>query len=154
MVSSCEDLKAAMEDITSKDFDVGYLQGSKVIRLRSKEDLLEVWGYINVPNSKTTLWCGLESEGASKAGGGSKRRCEPDSDDDMPVKSGKKSQQSGWRKEEVQDIVDTLCEKHGSNYTPMQLRIWGEMIDGGLHNDTDHPSKDHNVCKSRKEHSS
>jgi len=41
--------------------------------------------------------------------------------------------------EEVQKVVEKLAVKHGTNFTTMQLRIWGEMINGGLHSSYDNP---------------
>ena len=32
------------------------------------------------------------------------------------------------REEQVKDTVDKLREKHGTCYSPMQLRIWSEML--------------------------
>ena len=51
-VNTCDDLKALIRaqltgDITSKDFDIGYCQGSSVVGLRSTEDLNEVWGKLS-----------------------------------------------------------------------------------------------------------
>ena len=37
------------------------------------------------------------------------------------------------REEQVKDTIDKLREKHGTHYSPMQLRIWSEMIQGGIH---------------------
>ena len=36
------------------------------------------------------------------------------------------------REEQVKDTIDKLREKHGTRYSPMQLRIWSEMIQGGI----------------------
>ena len=54
-------------DVTEKNFEVGYLQGTTVVSVRTNEDLAEVWG--NIQNgSNVTLWCdGLKvRDGASK----------------------------------------------------------------------------------------
>ena len=34
-------------------------------------------------------------------------------------------------------MIDALKEKHGSNFTPMQYRVWSEMVVGGVHSSTD-----------------
>ena len=39
----------------------------------------------------------------------------------------------------MQEVLEILKNKHESGFTPMQLRIWGEMIAGGLHSSTDDP---------------
>jgi len=36
------------------------------------------------------------------------------------------------REEQVKDTIDKLREKHGTRYSPMQIRIWSEMIQGGI----------------------
>ncbi len=139
-VCSCDDVKEAIKrqlhhDITAKDFDVGYVHGSSVVRIRSREDLAEVWADLSKLNSKTTLWCdGLKEPGSRK-----KKHSEADSDDDEGVSGAKRKKQPSRRDEEVQDAVESLKNKHGSHYTLMQYRIWGEMIVGGLHENTDDP---------------
>ena len=40
----------------------------------------------------------------------------------------------------MQNIVETLREKHGVVFTTMQYRIWAEMITSGLHTSYDDPS--------------
>ncbi len=35
--------------------------------------------------------------------------------------------------ERVQTLVDKLKNKHANNFSPMQYRIWGELIVGGQH---------------------
>ena len=45
------------------------------------------------------------------------------------------------REEQVKDTIDKLREKHGTRYSPMQLHIWSEMIQGGIHSSlTDCPT--------------
>ena len=41
--------------------------------------------------------------------------------------------------EKVQEIVDILKNKHGSKYTPLQVRIWAELIASGLHPNSEQP---------------
>ena len=52
--------------LTSGDFNVGYLQGSNVIRLRSVADFKDLWECLNASNSKIRLWCDGLSVGGSK----------------------------------------------------------------------------------------
>lgn len=33
----------------------------------------------------------------------------------------------------MQEIIEKLKEKHSSSYMPMQIRIWSEMVVGGMH---------------------
>ena len=44
------------------------------------------------------------------------------------------------RKDRVEKIVKSLKANHGdSKYTPMQYRVWGEMVAGGDHASEDNP---------------
>lgn len=140
---SCDSLKEVIrrqlqDDITAKDFDVGYVQGSNVIRIRSREDLSEVWADLRRPNSKLVLWC----DGLKERRNRKRTQNEADSDDDdISVSTAKKRKQQPGKEEEVKEILESLKKKHDSNYTPMQFRIWAEMVAGGLHTSTDdHPN--------------
>lgn len=60
-VQSVSDLKKVIrntlhDDITTKDFDVGYIQGSAVVRIRSKDDLSEMWSELK-SKSNVSMWC-------------------------------------------------------------------------------------------------
>ena len=37
----------------------------------------------------------------------------------------------------MQTTMEQLKEKHGTVYTPMQLRIWSESIVGGIHSSSE-----------------
>lgn len=60
-IHSLGDLKALIRenfcDDIRRDFDVGYAQGTNVIRVRSKEDLSEMWSEIRRSKGSTCLWC-------------------------------------------------------------------------------------------------
>ena len=60
-----------------------------------------------------------------------------ESDETEP--SSKKRKVQATKDEEVQKIVEKLTTKHGTNFTTMQLRIWVEMINGGLYSSYDNP---------------
>ena len=55
-IQSVTDLKmlirSKLNDDLNTNFDVGYCQGTSVIRVRSKEDLLEMWAEIRNMNRK------------------------------------------------------------------------------------------------------
>ena len=83
-VLSCADLKGIIKeqlqhDVVSGDFDVGYVQGASVIRVRSREDIQEMWSEIK--SGKIALWCdGLKN---NKSAPRAKRKlCEFDSDEE------------------------------------------------------------------------
>ena len=41
----------------TEDFDIGFVNGSSMIRIRNKEDLSDVWSALRKPGNKMTLWC-------------------------------------------------------------------------------------------------
>ena len=67
-IKSCADLKAVIKgrlsvDITAEQYDVGYVQGSNVVRIRTAEDLDELWALLRKPQSNVAIWCdGLAGE--------------------------------------------------------------------------------------------
>lgn len=136
--STCE-LKSVIRSQLSEDikpcFDVGYMQGSNVIRVRSKADLSEMWSEI------TSLWCDGLMECSSKKS--SRKRKTPISDDE-DSDEGSSSKPKSKNKhvdvdEKVQEMVDTLNGKHGRKYTFMQIRIWAELLVSGLYTNLDDP---------------
>ena len=52
-----------------------------------------------------------------------------------------KKKRSCAQEEREEQVKDKLREKHGIRYSPMQLRIWSEMLQGGIHSSlTDCPT--------------
>jgi len=49
--------RAVNGDIVTKDFDVGFVSGSSVVRIRNRKNLLDVWSELRKPGNKITLWC-------------------------------------------------------------------------------------------------
>ena len=138
VLSGCEALKILIrknlkDDITSGDFDVGYIQGSSVVRVRSAEDLVELWSCLS--EKTTTLWCdGLCT----------KRKHSDDEDDDYPPRK-VHSKRNDTDSKRVQDTVEELKVKHGSQFTQMQFRIWAELIVGGMHSSIDNPPENNSM---------
>ena len=61
-ISSCDDMKTLIreqlsEDIVAEDLDIGFVNGSSVIRIHNKEDLSDMWSALRKPGNKKTLWC-------------------------------------------------------------------------------------------------
>lgn len=152
-IASCDDLKSEIkrqlcDDLIDKEeFDVGYIphkEGERVINIRSKEDIAEVWKEIaKYGDIKTRLWCdGLKVEGSKSLKGSKKRKRKlsdmDDDDDDFPGECSRKSAQEK-REDKLKECLDDLSEKHGGNYTKMQYRIWSEMYANGMHTDLDSP---------------
>ena len=145
-VCSSDRLKHAIksqlqDDIGEKDFDVGVYHGNNIVSIRSKEDVMDVWKDIK-DGVKVILWCdGLRAHKG-------KRNKTPLTDDDDsdgeraqtgPKYKKKKLKKTEEREDKVHDRIKQLKEKHGNSFSPMQLRIWSEMIVGEVHSSLDEP---------------
>lgn len=134
-IISCDSLRNLIRSQLSNDivkgcFDVGIVQNNSAVSFRSPEDIAEVWGQIRC-GKEVTLWCdGMISKKK-------KRACPSEEDEDEPKK--KKSKASIAREDKVDQVVADLKKKHGNLYTPMQFRIWAEMIVGEVHTSHDVP---------------
>ena len=148
-IASSKDLKKLIkdrlrDDISSKDFDIGYMQGSNVIRVRTKEDLSEMWLEVK---KQGTLWCdGLLDTGsqATKASRKGRRVSDEDSDDE-PAQYVSQRKKKKDNEAKVQEIVDSLKSKYGSQFTIMQIRIWAELIASGLYPSTSEPPHENSM---------
>ena len=130
------------------DIDVGFLNGSSVITIRNSVDLGDIWADVKKAK-KVTLWCdGLK---AKCKGSSSRAHRDDDNDDtdeeDFPPRKKRKVDQ---REEKVHNYINKLQEKHEGQYTPMQIRIWSEMIVGGLHSSFDDPPESSMFTKAGK----
>jgi len=82
-----------------------------------------VWAAAN-KGQNMVLWCdGLKSDGTIQTSAGKKRKAS-----DSGATQSKKADTA----DQVQQCVENLKKQHGENYTPMQYRVWGEMIHGGI----------------------
>lgn len=129
VVRSCESLKTLIKAQLSgdvvKEFDVGYQNGSSVVNIRNSEDLQELWSSIH-NNNKLIMWCdGLKVRG--------QKRVIADEESDDVIKPKKKKNDVDDMNEAVQTRIKALKELHSGIYTPMQLRIWAEMLNGDVH---------------------
>ena len=141
-------------EISRSRFDIGYIQGSHIVTIRSREDLLEVWSNIK-KGSNVILGCdGLKTKPtceSGKKGAAISDSSEDDHEDDIEetvkkkrkraknadeeeVGETRKKRKKGEDKDKkVQETIDKLIEKHGDKaYTPMQYRVWAEMCIGGV----------------------
>ena len=127
---SCKDLKLLIkaqlkEDITESEFDVGYIHGSSVVTIRNQVDFEELWDGLR-KGANTMLWCnGMQSSLV-----GSKRSTDTSHTE---VEKKRRKTKETETANEVDNILTTLKEKHGSNFSLMQYRIWAEMHVGGYH---------------------
>ena len=134
-IKSRDDLKAVIKerltnDITADYYDVGYIQGSNVVRVRTSEDLDELWALLKQPRGNVAIWCdGLAGE-IETPGVTTSRKRKKDNAPEAALPVNKKKVDTHER---VQTLVNQLKDKHSTNFTPMQYRIWGELIVGGQH---------------------
>ena len=140
-------IKLQLDDDVTDEFDVGYYQATTVVTIRSPQDVMEVWNDVK-KGVKVILWCdGLKESNptTSKSRKRSKKKIDSDSDSDedaVVVTSGRTAKKKKSDKDEqLEKIVTELKDLHEQQYTPMQYRIWGEMIIGGLYSSkTDAPN--------------
>lgn len=139
-VVSVENLKTIIrtqlqgEISQSSKFDIGYLQGSNVVSIRSEEDLLEIWENFR-KGANITLWCDcLQKSGHKRA-----RNEDESSEDEVEVgKAVKKRKRDEEKDDKVEATIKQLKINNGDNsYTPMQYRVWAEMVIGGVHTSID-----------------
>ena len=64
----CVEPNSLLQVDTESSFDIGYIQGSHLITIKSVEDLLEVWANIK-KGTNVILWC----DGLKKSTHGSKK---------------------------------------------------------------------------------
>jgi len=136
-VNGCEELKDLIKKRLNEDiieeFDVGYFEGSNILRIRSKENLCKLR-----TNTKTILWCDGLFANTEKNSKGEVSRSAKRGRDSHDNDSGKKKQD----REEVQEIVEILKQKHSeSKFTTIQIRIWAEMVVSGMYSNLDEPPK-------------
>ena len=121
---------------SEEDFEVGVVQGNSVVSIRSKEDMMDVWKDIR-KGTKVVLWCdGLR---ATKRKRQTPQMDEEDSDEEGGICIKPKRAKMEERENKVHDIIKELKEKHGNSFSPMQLRIWSEMVVGEMHSSLDEP---------------
>ena len=142
-VNTCDGLKGTIRkqlvcDIVDGPFDVGFVEGSNVVRIRSKEDLSELWSALMKPGCKKILWCDGLADGVESVKNNRRKRA-LDSGETGTHVAKKKTVINSNRDEKVQDAVDSLKKAHGSFYTMMQFRIWAEMLISGMHASFEQP---------------
>ena len=82
-------------------------------------------------NREITLWC----EGPTSEEHGTKRGKKRKADESRDSGSSKRSS----REESIDEIVQSLREKHGEDYSAPQYRMWARMKLNGQHASLDHP---------------
>jgi hypothetical protein len=141
-ITSCDSLKSVIrcqlsDDIVKGSFDVGVVQNSSsAVSFRSAEDVAETWEHLRT-GKKVTLWCdGMLSSKKRK------RKCpdeESENEEEYEIEAKSKKKKESMRADKVDDVVKALKAQHGSLYTPMQFRIWADMIVGDMHTSSEEP---------------
>ena len=121
------------------------MQGTNVIRVRTKDDLLEMWSDIRKQRS-CTLWCdGLVEFGSKYSKSNIKRKHASDDESEEELPRSRKKKKKAANEDRVQEVVDNLRSKQGSKFTTLQLRIWAELISSGLYTSTDEPPSNNSM---------
>uniref|UniRef100_A0A1X7V1K6 Uncharacterized protein n=1 Tax=Amphimedon queenslandica TaxID=400682 RepID=A0A1X7V1K6_AMPQE len=112
------------------------------VSICSVEDLTDVWDDIFHGN-KITLWCNGLKDSDKKRNKRVKGVCY-DHDFDSSTEDGephKKTRKAEIRDDKVEKNIQKLKDNYGTLFTPMQYRIWSEMIISSLHSSFDEPPK-------------
>ncbi len=94
------------------------------------EDLSDIWEQV-LGGKNILLWCdGMLVKHQRKRAASTS---DADSDDGIKKKTKKKKTDTA-REDKVEKIVHEIKDIHGDGkYTPMQIKVWGEMVAGGIH---------------------
>ena len=118
------------------------MKGSLKVSIRTPADMKDVWLQVS-KGENVVLWC--EGVGHNSS----------DSDVELPKKRQKKREKMSALEEmneRIEDIVKSLHQKHNDHYTPIQYRLWAEMVEIGTHRyvyfirSTFHVHEISNVC--------
>ena len=141
-------------DMLAKDlqFDVGYYRGNKRMWIRNNRDLSDLLTR-SAERDELTIWCeGISTKpttsGKRKKSSGLVDSLEissdSDSSDGLKSKTKKKKKKKTLLEEKqdrIDEIVDNLREKHKTQYTSLQYRVWAETVVAGQHEDTEKPPR-------------
>ena len=137
-------------------FDVGYYRGNKRVNILGSDNMQDVRKLLRNRDSSgvssCTLWCmGLSAKKDVDLGKCTRDHTDSDSAADTDSDSGskrskcKKKPVKKSRHEEklerIDNIIDQLKAKHGSEYTDIQYRVWAESFDTRYHQSLDTPLK-------------
>ena len=87
------------DDVTSEDFDVGVMQGTAVVSIRSLKDLKDVWMDVR-KGGKVFMWCdALKEEHPKKSSSSHRRRNADESESDEEQYSTKSKKKKPTSKE-------------------------------------------------------
>ena len=99
--------------------------------IRSSQDLVDIWTEI-AKGQKHILWCdGLREPENKKRS----KSYSDDEDEDF----GRKKRKVDDKEEKVIQTLNQLKKKHEDKFTGFQLRMWSEMLVGGVYTSYDNP---------------
>ena len=105
------------------DCSIEYLKGGSKLTICSSADIDEVWKR-GINGESVTLWCYAPKQNEHSS----------DSDDPLPQKKKRKKLSALEEKNKrVESVISQLRERHGTRFTNIQYRLWGEMVDVGTH---------------------
>ncbi len=113
------------------DFPVGYMKGGSKVWVRASSDIEDIWTFVS-KGENITLWCNGISSATQKTQLSSGSESDDDSYSKKPRKK-KKVSALEEKNERVEEIVANLRQKHGTQFTSIQYRLWAEMVDVGTH---------------------
>ncbi len=116
------------------DFPVGYMKGGTKLSIRTASDVQDVWMYVR-NGDNVSLWCSGVHSLSQKDQSSSGSESEDTSFSRRKPKRKKRKRVSALdeKNKRVEEIVTNLRQKHGTQYTTIQYRLWGEMVDVGTH---------------------
>ena len=83
-----------------------------------------------------SFWC-VGANIIKKRKGHVENESESDSEEDVHNKKPKPTS----RQKKVEEIRGQLIEKHANEYSPLQYRLWSEMVAVGTHTSINHPPR-------------
>ena len=113
------------------DFQVGYFHGKQSAKhwMVTNDDLTLMYESIGTKKHEVLLWCDARSKELSRTSRGSKKFAE--ATETRPPSKRKIIE------DDISETVSELKERHKSNYTMPQIRLWARMIASGNHDSFD-----------------
>ena len=114
------------------EFEVGFNKGrhgAAKIWIKDNEDLERMYDMYGM-DEEIILWCEGICSPSEQAPDRPRQKRGPNRDNTCTPTSKQQAIQ-----DEVDDIVAQLQEKHGSQYLPVQYRLWANMLQIGTHRD-------------------
>ena len=121
------------------DFQVGYFHGKQSAKhwMVTNDDLTLMYESIGTKKHEVLLWCDARSKELSRTSRGLKKFAE--ATETRPPCKRKAPCKRKIIEDDISETVSELKERHKSNYTMPQIRLWARMIASGNHDSFDDP---------------